>query len=273
MLLIVSHSVNGFHPITMVNWRMSLPDATDPERFAFFFDFDGTLTDIVDHPEDVSVSEATRLTLAELWRRSGGAVAIITGRDIASIDRFLEPEKLPVAGVHGLIRRDVNGHVHRPDFDIAKLDDIEARLRPLVDSEKGLLLERKQGAIALHYRQRPELTETCIRAMETAAGEAGSITVRRGKMVIEAVGYPTNKGSAIDSFLHEKPFLGRIPIFAGDDLTDEDGFGLVNERNGISIKVGAGDTKARWRVEDREELLVWLNTIIADLGKKHREQS
>lgn len=271
MLLIINDSVNGFHPITMVKWRMSLPDVTEPERLAFFFDFDGTLADIVDHPEHVNVSEATRLTLAELSRRSGGAVAIITGRDIASIDHFLQPEKLPVAGVHGLTRRDVNGHVHRPDFDAAKLDDIEAQLQPLVDREKGLLLERKHGAIALHYRQRPELEEACIRAMESAAGEAGSITLRRGKMVIEAVGYPTNKGSAIDSFLQEKPFLGRIPIFAGDDLTDEDGFGLVNERNGISIKVGAGETKARWRVEDRNGLLVWLNAIIADLGRKHRE--
>jgi trehalose 6-phosphate phosphatase len=140
------------------------------------------------------------------------------------------------------------------------------------DRETGLLLERKQGAIALHYRQRPELEDLCRDAMARAAENAGSITVRRGKMVVEVVGYPSNKGSAIESFLQEKPFLGRTPIFAGDDLTDEDGFALVNERGGLSIKVGPGDTKAHYRVEGRQELLAWLNSIITNRGHEHCEQ-
>jgi trehalose 6-phosphate phosphatase len=258
-----------------LEWRigtMSLPDVIDPERFAFFFDFDGTLADIVEHPEDVEVSEPTRHALAQLWQSSGGAVAIVTGRDIGSIDHFLDPERLPIAGVHGLTRRDGTGHVHRPEFDMGALNAIEAELRPLVDRETGLLLERKQGAIALHYRQRPELEDLCRDAMARAAENAGSITVRRGKMVVEVVGYPSNKGSAIESFLQEKPFLGRTPIFAGDDLTDEDGFALVNERGGLSIKVGPGDTKAHYRVEGRQELLAWLNSIITNRGHEHCEQ-
>jgi trehalose 6-phosphate phosphatase len=251
---------------------MSLPDVIDPERFAFFFDFDGTLAEIVEHPEDVQVSGPARQALAQLWQASGGAVAIITGRDIGAIDHFLDPERLPIAGVHGLTRRDGSGHVHHPDFDMAALKGIEAELQPLVDREAGLFLERKHGAVALHYRPRPELEDLCRDAMERAAEHAASITVRRGKMVVEVVGYPSNKGSAIDSFLQEKPFLGRTPIFAGDDLTDEDGFALVNERGGISNKVGPGDTRAHHRVESREALLAWLNSIIANRGNEHREQ-
>ncbi len=251
---------------------MSLPVLIAPERAAFFFDFDGTLADIAEHPEDVKVTDASRETLARLQQASGGAVAIISGRDIASIDRFLDPEKLPVAGVHGLTRRDAQGQLHHPDFDMSELREIEARLQLLVDRETGLLLERKHGAIALHYRQRPELEEVCIRAMEEAVTNSGSGTVRRGKMVIEAVGHPSDKGSAIDSFLQEKPFLGRVPVFAGDDLTDEDGFALVNERGGVSIKIGPGDTRARYRIQSRDELLAWLNSLIPDLGHIHSEQ-
>ncbi len=252
---------------------MSLPDVTDPERYAFFFDFDGTLADIAEHPEQVEVSDQTRDVLSRLRETSVGAIAIITGRDIASIDHFLKPVTLPVAGVHGLTRRDVNGTLHHPDFDMTGLDTIAARLQPLVDREKGLLLEPKHGAIAFHYRQRPELEAVCVQAMEEAAEAAGSITLRRGKMVIEAVGYPSDKGAAIDSFLQEPPFAGRVPIFAGDDLTDEDGFELVNARAGISIKVGQGETKAQHRVADREALLAWLNSIIDNSGHNDREHT
>ncbi|WP_088343662.1 MULTISPECIES: trehalose-phosphatase [Rhodomicrobium] len=245
---------------------MALPDPSDPERLAFFFDFDGTLADIVERPEAVEVTQETRETLARLRGVMHGAVAIITGRDIGSVDHFLAPLNLPVAGVHGLSRRDATGHTHRPDFNGAALSAIEAALRPLVEREKGLLLELKQGAVALHYRQRPELEAVCREAMASAAAGCADITLKPGKMVIEAVGHRSGKGAAIDSFLQEEPFRGRVPVFVGDDLTDEDGFVLVNGRGGISIKVGHGDTSALYRVEGREALLAWLETIIEKIG-------
>jgi trehalose 6-phosphate phosphatase len=238
---------------------MHLPPLMDAARYALFFDFDGTLADIVEHPENVEVTEATKATLTALLREASGAVAIITGRDISSIDRFLAPVRLPVAGVHGLTRRDANGHVHSPEFDASAVSAIEAALTPLVDSAPGLLMERKQGALALHYRQRPDLADICLARMQEAAAPTPTVVLRHGKMVVEAVGYPSNKGAAIDSFLHETPFVGRVPVFAGDDLTDEDGFDLVNERRGISIKVGPGETLAHYRVPARQELLAWLN--------------
>ena len=246
---------------------MSLPDLTDLERFAFFFDFDGTLAEIAERPEDVEVTEAARATIEALRSATQGAVAIITGRDIASIDHFLDPVHLPVAGVHGLTRRDANGQLHAPEIDTAALASIETALEPLVNGKSGLILERKHGAVALHYRKRPELEGECLTAMEDAARRASNITIRRGKMVIEAIGHSSNKGTAIGSFLGEVPFSGRVPVFAGDDLTDEDGFAFVNAQGGISIKVGSGDTKARYRVEDREGLIDWLNGIIDHAGK------
>jgi len=249
----------------------SLPEPNEPQNFALFFDFDGTLADIVERPEDVEVTEATREALTALRHSLEGAVAIITGRDIAAIDRFLTPVRLPVAGVHGLTRRDATGQMHHPEYDCEALKIIETQLERLVAEETGLLLENKQGALALHYRLRPELEGVCLEAMERAVNGMPSITVRRGKMVIEAVGHAGNKGEAIESFLNEKPFAGRVPVFAGDDLTDEDGFASVNRLHGISIKVGQGDTQARYRVQDREELLSWLNAIIERIGNNHEQ--
>lgn len=249
-----------------------LPDPSRPEHFAFFFDFDGTLADIAERPEDVEVTDATREALTALRGSLEGAVAIITGRDISAIDRFLTPVRLPIAGVHGLTRRDATGQMHHPEYDGEALKVIESKLKRLVAQETGLLLEAKQGALALHYRLRPELEGVCLEAMEHAVNGTPSITVRRGKMVIEAVGHAGNKGEAIESFLSEKPFAGRVPVFAGDDLTDEDGFASVNRLQGISIKVGQGDTQAHYRVQDREELLSWLNAIIERIGN-NREQS
>ena len=247
--------------------------AAGRRSYSLFFDFDGTLADIVSRPEDVEVTEATRKALTALRHSHEGAVAIITGRDIAAIDRFLTPVRLPIAGVHGLTRRDADGQMHRPEYDGEALKVIEDQTRS--DSSRrrsGLLLEPKQGALALHYRQRPELEGVCLEAMEQAVNGTPSITLRRGKMVIEAVGHAGNKGKAIESFLTEKPFAGRVPVFAGDDLTDEDGFASVNRLDGISIKVGQGDTQAQYRVQDREELLSWLNAIIERIGN-NREQS
>ena len=245
---------------------MTLPDKADPRRYAFFFDFDGTLADIAEHPELVEITAETRHVLERLRDASRGAIAIITGRDIPSIDRFLDPLKLPIAGVHGLTRRDANGLVHSPEFDKAALKAIDTELQVLADEQAGLLLERKHGALALHYRQRPELEGLCIERMERAVGETGGIKLRRGKMVIEAVGYQTDKGAAIDSFLEEQPFLGRLPLFAGDDLTDEDGFAAINRRGGLSIKIGSGETQARARLENREALLSWLDSILKNQG-------
>nr|MBX2805343.1 trehalose-phosphatase [Hyphomicrobiales bacterium] len=118
----------------------------------------------------------------------------------------------------------------------------------------------------LHYRQRPDLKNLCIAAMQKAAGLFPSITTRLGKMVIEAVGYPTDKGRAIESFMQEDPFKGRTPVFAGDDVTDEDGFAAVNRLGGLSIKVGQGETGAIFRVDDRDGLLDWFNHILRNSG-------
>lgn len=242
---------------------MTLPDLSNAENFALFFDFDGTLADIAERPDAVKVSEITRSTLGALQSALHGAVAIISGREIASVDQFLAPACYAISGVHGLMRRDGAGILHAPDIDLTRVDGLEERLAPFVAAHPGLLLERKSGAIALHFRQRPDLEAAAHTAMRGAA-DGAQFRLRPGKMVIEALAHHSDKGLAIESFMREAPFLGRIPVFAGDDVTDEDGFAYVNRHKGISIKVGAGDSQAHFRASGTEELLFWL----MDLRKK-----
>jgi trehalose 6-phosphate phosphatase len=245
---------------------MPLPDLRDPQRIALFLDFDGTLVSIADRPEAVHLDPSTSQALARLDKLLEGALAIITGREIAVVDRFLEPLHLSVAGVHGLTRRDAQGRTHVPSIDGAFVPKIEAALRPILDKHPSLILESKYGAIALHYRPHPELEQDCLAVMETAIHGLSGVELKRGKMVVEAKAIGGNKGAAIADYLLEAPFAGRQPVFAGDDITDEDAFLLVNARDGLSIKVGPGETHAAYRAAGTNEFLSWLRQLPANLG-------
>ena len=244
---------------------MTLPNLRDSDRIALFLDFDGTLVAIADRPDDVRLDLSTRQALMHLDTLLGGAVAIITGREIAAVDRFLDPLRLSIAGVHGLTRRDAAGHMHRPPVDGGFAAAIEKAVHPLLQKYSALFLEYKYGAVALHYRSHPELEQECIALMEAAVDELQGVELKRGKMVVEAKAVGGNKGAAIADYLNEKPFVGRRAVFAGDDVTDEDAFILVNARDGISIKVGPGETQATYRAAGTEEFLAWLRQLPADL--------
>jgi trehalose 6-phosphate phosphatase len=126
----------------------------------------------------------------------------------------------------------------------------------------GMLLEIKGAALALHYRNAPERGAAAREATEKLVAQyADAYVLQPGKMVYEIKPKDVDKGRAVLAFLDEPPFAGRRPVFIGDDLTDEKGFAVVNERNGVSIKVGAGDTLAHVRVESVGELLNWLQRI------------
>jgi trehalose 6-phosphate phosphatase len=245
---------------------MTLPDLIDPDNFALFLDFDGTLVAIANRPDEVRLDPKTQEALAQLNELLAGALAIITGREIAAVDRFLEPLRLSIAGVHGLMRRDAQGKTYASAFDSRLPAAIEQAVRPLLAKHPGLLVERKYGALALHYRAHPELEQASIEAIENAVGELQAIEIKRGKMVVEVKAIGGDKGAAVADFLKEKPFAGRRPVFAGDDVSDEDAFVVVNARDGISIKVGPGTTRASFRAAGTAEFLEWLRRLPAQLA-------
>jgi trehalose 6-phosphate phosphatase len=245
---------------------MTLPDLRNPDEFALFLDFDGTLVAIAERPDDVRLDPGTRDALADLNGRLAGALAIVTGREIEAVDRFLAPLRLSVAGVHGLMRRDARGRTYTSSFDAGLPAAIERAVTPLLQKYPGLRIERKYGAVALHYRDHPELEQVSLDALENAVNDLRETEIKRGKMVVEVKAIGGNKGAAVADFLKEEPFAGRRAVFAGDDMTDEDAFVLVNARDGISIKVGPGATNATYRSSGTAEFLDWLRQLPAQLA-------
>lgn len=245
----------------------ALPAVLPPEQTAFFFDFDGTLVELAPTPDGVLVRDDMLALLGELRRLTHGAVAIVSGRGIESIDAFLGMPDLPVAGLHGAERRDANGDTQRVGFNDQRLLHMEQVLAEVVRTHPGMLLEIKGAALALHYRNAPEHEPVAREATTRLAGEfAQAYVLQPGKMVYEIKPKDVDKGRALRAFLDEPPFAGRSPVFAGDDLTDEKGFAVVNAQRGLSIKVGGGDTIAKTRVDSVDALLGWLAALVAAMS-------
>ena len=259
-----------YHRLMLEGSQSKLPAIRAEDGIALFLDLDGTLVDFASHPDDVVLLERTRNSLQRLHERLGGAVAIITGRDIETVDRITAPVHLPIAGVHGLMRRDANGQVHHMAVDDEALERIRAQLDVWSKDHPGVLVERKPGAVALHYRKRPDLEDACAHLMDEMGGGLEGFLLLRGKSVIELRGGGTDKGQAIRAFISEEPFAGRKPVFAGDDVTDEDGFEAVNAKDGITIKVGEGKSVARYRAETVEAFTEWLAATAERLSGKAR---
>ncbi|MDB5892749.1 MAG: trehalose-phosphatase [Rhodoferax sp.] len=226
---------------------------------ALFLDFDGTLVDLADQPELVHVPATLVPLLTALHGTLDGALAVVSGRRIVDIDTFLAPLELPAAGEHGARRRDAAGTLFESEPpDLQPL--IEAVL-PLAEKHPGLRLERKEAAVALHYRHAPELEALCRDTMTEALRTLPGLALLHGKFVFEAKPAGVSKGRAIEAFMGEAPFGGRQPVFAGDDVTDEAGFEAVRRLGGLGIKVGVGPTMAQHRCANPTELLTWLATL------------
>jgi len=237
------------------------PAAADPRRTAFFFDLDGTLAPLADTPRAVRVPAGTLAALGALARASGGAVAVVSGRALADLDRLLAPLRLAAAGQHGAELRGPGGRVRRLPADARRLAEMAASLEPLLARGPGLELERKGLALALHYRNAPALEEAARRAMEDALRGAEGFVLQPGKMVYEIKPRGASKGAAIAALMERAAFRGRLPLFAGDDLTDEAGFDFVQSQGGVSIKIGPGPTRARWRLASPDALAAWLGRL------------
>lgn len=237
---------------------------------AIFTDFDGTLVEIAETPDAVDVPADLADQLDRTARDFNHAFAVITGREIADIDRFLSPLHLPVAGAHGAQRRRADGTLLKLEAGISSAAQaIADAMAPLLEEHPELILEPKDGAVALHFRQAPELEEDCLLAMQAAIGTHPEFTLVPGKMVIEARPTGFDKGSALKAFMQEEPFVGRTPIFIGDDTTDEDAFRAAQELGGIGIKLGPGKTIARMRIADVASVYALLEGLTQIVARPH----
>jgi trehalose 6-phosphate phosphatase len=249
--------------------------AVHPE-WAYFFDIDGTLVDFAASPAGVRLDAKLRRLLFELHRSTGGAVALISGRSIADVDRLFQGVRLPVAGQHGIERRDASGVVTRHAFPSEKLAQVGRQLADAVTRHRGLLLEDKGSSLALHYRRVPRLGGFAHRLVRSLQAQIGKeYCVQPGKRVVEMKPAGRHKGIAVLEFMQEEPFRGRTPVFVGDDQTDEYGFATVNRLGGYSVKVGTGRTVARWRLQNARAVRAWLERGTAPVkrGRRPRKEA
>lgn len=248
------------------------PPVLAPARTAFFLDVDGVLAPIVPDPQEARVGAPMRAILDRLSGRAGQALALISGRSVAQIDRMLAPLVLPAVGVHGLERRLHDGDVTRFAFDAQAHAGLVAAVSDFAARQTGLEADPKPGAVALHYRKRPDLADDCRAFMQDRCDADPQLAMIAGKMVLELVYGRQTKGEAVAYLMTQPSFAGRVPFFAGDDVTDETAFAQVNRMDGISVKVGAGETAARYRVPDIAALARYLD-LATQQGASDLEQS
>lgn len=229
-------------------------------NWALFLDVDGTLLDLAEHPDNVKLPGGLIESLSVIQNTKCIPIALISGRPINLLDRLFAPLRLPIAGQHGAERRPVDGQIVRYQIRNLAFSNVRRDLRRIERGNAGLFLEDKGLTLALHYRNAPHLqaeVENLVKGMIQDLGD--DFILVSGNMVLEIRPVGRDKGVAIAEFMGEKPFSGKIPVFIGDDATDEDGFVRVNKLRGHSIKVGGGSTAARWRLSDVTCVQDWLN--------------
>ncbi len=231
-------------------------------RCCLFLDVDGTLIEFKANP----LHAVGDLGLIDLLQRAAekfeGALALVSGRLLSTLDTMLAPLRLPASGLYGLERRDANGVVHRRVPPEQAVESARKTIAAFAAEHPGLIVEDKGSAIALHFRQAPALGEECRRVTyAAAAGLWPLFQVVEGAMVVEIVPGGSSKATAIEEFLLERPFANRIPIALGDDFSDCEAFSAVHRHGGLALAVGRrihGD----YCLENSHAARHWLSALV-----------
>jgi trehalose 6-phosphate phosphatase len=229
----------------------------DAREIALFLDFDGTLVELAHAPGAIVVPPDLGGRLRTLAERLGGRLALVSGRSLDDLGGHCPIDGIACAGSHGAARRDAGGaEIGEPALAMVPeaLDLLRAGAR-----EFGLMLEAKPHGAALHYRTHPEraaLAETLADEVATRFG----LAIKPGKGVVELTQTGADKGGAVRAFLALPPFAGALPVFVGDDVTDEDGMVACEEAGGFGILVGdRTPTAARYRLPHVSAVYEWLS--------------
>lgn len=235
----------------------------DPRSTAIFLDIDGTLLDIAPTPLEVMVSDELRATLASLFAAFGGAVAFVSGRPIAEMDRLFHPLRLAAVGGHGAeIRFARESETRRSK--IATLDDeLRAAFARIGRIGDGVIVEDKGYSLAIHYRLAPQLGGEIMKAVTAVCKNerCDSLEVLPGKLVIEIKPGGYDKGTGLREIMSVPPFTGRKPIFVGDDVTDNAAFAVLPDFGGTGFSVGGIVPGASFNFDGPQDVRRWLRHL------------
>ena len=239
------------------------PGLSELARPALFLDLDGALAAIEPRPEDVRPEPWRATVLKRLDQKLDGRLAVVSGRSLDEIDRILEGSVRAAAAVHGLVRRSRDGQILRASEHPA-MAQARRRIARLVRDHPQLLVEDKGLSLAVHFRGAPRL-EPLVAAESAAIARATGLKLQPGHMVAELCTPGCDKGAAVAAFMREAPFAGATPVFVGDDLTDEDGFGAVEALGGLGVLVGAERaTRASRRLAGVPDVRAWLEAAVME---------
>ncbi|WP_242439487.1 trehalose-phosphatase [Pseudomonas nitroreducens] len=226
-----------------------------PQQTALFLDVDGTLLDIAESPDAVVVPPGLLDALTRLHRGLGGALALISGRPVEELDRLLQPVRLPASGGHGAHWRETaDSPLRRTAKDLPAC--VRVQLSALANRHPGVLAEDKGSSYALHYRAAPALAAELRVELQALlrAPEGAGLRLLNGKQVYEVVCKGVDKAQAIQRLLGTPGFAGRLPLYIGDDVTDEPAIALMPALGGLGLSVGRALPGASAVFSDAEQV-------------------
>ncbi len=261
-----SNHGTSIHPIAILDNLASIEkQIAGASRLAVFLDFDGTLSPIVPKQEDAIVDPEIRPVLEKLTERDDMDIAIISGRAMADVRQRVGIEGLLYAGNHGLEAESNTISFRNPEANAMRreLKCTLLQLKLALSDNDGLEIEDKGLTLAVHFRRVTEHMHDWVRSVTfSTVGRSRSFLCREGKMVIDIKPQiEWHKGYAVQWILKEILPSGALPLYIGDDVTDEDAFAAIRE--GITIKVGDPiETEAHYTLPDVPsvgQFLNWLN--------------
>ncbi|MBN6493866.1 trehalose-phosphatase [Acinetobacter pittii] len=227
------------------------------KNYCLFLDIDGTLAPFQINPEHSFIPNTTLEVIKKIIELNIPVIAV-TGRDINTAGKLLYPLEVPIAGLHGLdICLDSDNYI-RPDLNQINFKKLKQDIQKSCEKYPELLIEDKKHSIALHYRKNPDLENHAINIMQQISSNYPQLKLNKGKFVIELIPNQADKGKAIKTILNHLNLPSVLPIFIGDDLTDESGFVFINQQSGLTIKVGSGETQAKYRLKDIDNVANFL---------------
>jgi trehalose 6-phosphate phosphatase len=234
----------------------------DPDEAALLLDFDGTLIEIAERPEGVTVPDSVPALLDRAMTRLGGRVALVSGRAVADLERFLPDFEGVLIGSHGSERR-INGETtHSAEFDQATIETLQRLVTDFAKLQPAFLVEPKPTGVVLHFRQAQERGALALHFMDCLAAAAEGFKLQPALCAYEIKPDSVGKDLALAELFRSGPFAGCKPIYAGDDLTDEPALEWAEAQGGVGIKVGGAESATTHRLPDpaalRAKLERWL---------------
>ena len=233
---------------------------------AFLLDIDGTLLELAPTPRDVVVPPRLPETLRSLYERTSGALALVSGRSLTDIDVIFAPLQFPAVGGHGAEMRlslETEAVASRaPPMD----NDLKKRFTAIAALSPGIIIEDKGYSIALHYRLAPQFERTIYEAVSAIRSDlpGAPFEVLPGKSVCEIKPVGFTKATGVRELMKHAPFAGRLPLFIGDDVTDESVFEIMPSYKGVSFSVGRQAHGVDGHFGTPKDVRAWLAQLLND---------